>query len=240
LDNPNANEVLAVLLLGLAFLRLLLSLFGGTLLLILLDIRSELGNPFALSAPENPTTRRFNVLLLCDDFPLDGLVVIGAAACRAQTVHIGPDVVEAELAYLEKVSEAERGIAQDGTRLAPDIRKDMVGSCGRRDRTPRCTAGCVARPVSGLWLGSRGMSGGSRPGVVHTSSHRHRRRIDPVIVVPWLQVVAGGRCGTEQRGRGKRKVGRTNRLVGSGWMDAGRKSREMGIIIVSPMQVRIA
>jgi len=83
LNNPDANKVLAILFFGLALLYLLLALFGGSLLLVLLNVRSKLGN-----------------LLLCDHFPLDGLVIVGAPTCRAQAIHVRPDVIEAKLANL--------------------------------------------------------------------------------------------------------------------------------------------
>ena len=96
-----------------------------------------------LSAGENPPARRLSLLLLCDDLPLDGLVVVRAAACGAQPVHIRPDVVEAKLADLEAVSaRVRRWIAQESKHRVPDTHKDTVGSCGRRDRTPRCREGC--------------------------------------------------------------------------------------------------
>lgn len=50
LDNPHADQVFAVFFLGLAFLGLFLTLFGGTILLILLDPVFELGNPIQLLA----------------------------------------------------------------------------------------------------------------------------------------------------------------------------------------------
>ncbi len=55
---------------------------------------------------------------MCDNLPLDGLVIIRAAACWAEAVHVRPDVVEAELAYLEAVSiQGRAGI--DAARKSP-------------------------------------------------------------------------------------------------------------------------
>lgn len=45
LNDSDADQVLPILLFGFAFLGFLVALLGGTSLLVLLDIRSELGNP---------------------------------------------------------------------------------------------------------------------------------------------------------------------------------------------------
>lgn len=109
LDDPNANKVLAVLLLGLAFLRFFLALFGSSLLLVFLDIRSEFGDSGLLSAGGNTTGSQLSLLLLSDHFPLDGFVIVRPSTCRTEAVHVRPDVVEAKLAYLYRLSAAERG-----------------------------------------------------------------------------------------------------------------------------------
>lgn len=45
LNDSDADQVLPILLFGFAFLGFLVALLGGTSLLVLLNIRSELGNP---------------------------------------------------------------------------------------------------------------------------------------------------------------------------------------------------
>jgi hypothetical protein len=102
LDNPNADEILAALLLGLAFLGFFLALLLGTFLLVLLDVCAELGDPGRWSAGDVESKGcRECLLLLRDNLPLNCLVIVGTAARRAQAVHVVSDVVEAELADLQ-------------------------------------------------------------------------------------------------------------------------------------------
>lgn len=41
-----------------------------------------------------------DILLLCDDLPLNGLFIIGSATCRTESIYVVLDIVEAELADL--------------------------------------------------------------------------------------------------------------------------------------------
>jgi hypothetical protein len=122
-------------------------------------------------------------------------------------------------------------IAEDGTRPVPDIRKDMVGSCGRRDRTPRCREGCVAHPVSGLWLESEGASAGAKhrgvgiPYQQSSSSSTYRSCDCGAMVASCCQRQDAGLSNVVAvRGKSNEQT------VGWERMEAGGKSRETGLL----------
>ena len=51
--------------------------------------------------PTKVSTRIYDDLLFtCDNFELHGSLIIRTSTCRAETIHVVLDVVEAELAYL--------------------------------------------------------------------------------------------------------------------------------------------
>ena len=100
MHNSDSDKVFAVLFLGFAFLNLFLTLFLGAFSLILLDIRTELGNPEPQLASDNRVVQVHDLLFLCYDLPLNSLLVVWPSTCRAQTIHIILDVVEAKLTDL--------------------------------------------------------------------------------------------------------------------------------------------
>ncbi len=100
LNDSDTDQVLSVFLFNLALLEFFLSLFLCPFLLILLDVCSELGDPVNLLVWDWCHVGECHSLLRRDNFPLDCLLIVWSSTCRAQTVHVRLDVVEAELAYL--------------------------------------------------------------------------------------------------------------------------------------------
>jgi hypothetical protein len=116
LDHPNANKVLAVLLLGLALLRLPLTLLGSTLLLVFLYVPLELGNPVVVSSRHCAGGNCCSLLFLSDHFPLYRFVVVWPPTCWTQAVHVVADVVETKLTYLQDVVSSAVGMSSTNRR----------------------------------------------------------------------------------------------------------------------------
>lgn len=104
MHDAHADEVLAVLLFGLALLHFFLPLLLHALLLILLDVGAELGDSirgvrlvlFSCERSEG------DILFLRYHLPLYRLLVVRSSAGRTQPVHVVLDIVEAELADLRR------------------------------------------------------------------------------------------------------------------------------------------
>lgn len=77
-----------------------MSLFLRSLLLVLLDVRSELGDPMESVSVASLRQVKGNALFLGDHLPFYRLLIVRSAACGTQTVHVVLDIVEAELAHL--------------------------------------------------------------------------------------------------------------------------------------------
>lgn len=116
-------------------------------------------------------------------------------------------------------------------RCVPGIRKGMVGSSGRRDRTPRCKEDWCTGSVSGLEqhryrLDSKSVVGRRVGGMTGASSYQQSSSSS--MYVSWGAMAAGGyRCQGAKKGRatwsrGKR---RGSEVVGRKRFEAGRERK---------------
>lgn len=106
MDDAYSDKVFACVFLGVAFLNFFLALELGSLLPALLQVGAKFGLPESWNRQQTLVmreSRQQNKLFSSNSLVLYRLFVIWASACRTGTIHIGFDVVEAELADLERV-----------------------------------------------------------------------------------------------------------------------------------------